>query len=109
MPIGDRLVDHYTFPGAPAGDLYANHHIPHVEGQSPEKYQRADAAPRVSPLRPYPSEDADIKRVWSVPGHEQFSYVIGMGKNQERGQFANPGWPLLGSGPDFFRRFIPGN
>lgn len=81
MPIGDRLVDEYSFPGAM--DTYAQNHL-----------ATNDAAPRVAKLAPYKSDDVLLKRVFKVPGHEQFADVIGQHDANMRGDFANPGWVI---------------
>lgn len=69
IPIGDTRVIEYTVPGDQAG--------------GPGLVQR---------LKPYASNDALIKRVWKVPGNQQFAEMLGQQKANLRGEFANPGW-----------------
>ncbi|MFZ4715856.1 MAG: hypothetical protein ACOYL6_19190, partial [Bacteriovoracaceae bacterium] len=91
IPIGDEVVNAYTFPGKV--DEYANNRI----NPDPE----LDKLPRTQDLAPYEfpenyrlteEDKALIKRIWKVPGNQQFAYSLGIGKANEYGQLANPGW-----------------
>ncbi len=81
MPIGDKLVNTYEFPGAT--DQWAEHRLPNDKG-----------APRRQKLRPYEHPDPLIKRVWKVPGNQQFADLIGEQKANLKSEFANPGWVI---------------
>jgi hypothetical protein len=81
MPIGDKLVDEYVFPGAT--DNYADNRLPNEKG-----------APRRQKLQPYEHPDPLIKRVWKVPGNQQFAELIGEQKANLKSEFANPGWVI---------------
>ncbi len=73
IPIGDDLVSRYGFPGSEYG---------------------ADPAPRFQDLRPYQSNDPELKLVWKVPGNKQLSNVIGEEEANLDGRFASPGWVI---------------
>ncbi len=78
IPVGDRLVTEYKFPGAI--DSYASNQVPPTTD------------PRVQPLRPYENSNPLVHRVWKVPGNEQLADVIGLGPQNLAGRLANPGW-----------------
>ncbi|MFZ4715855.1 MAG: hypothetical protein ACOYL6_19185, partial [Bacteriovoracaceae bacterium] len=92
IPIGDEVVNAYTFPGRV--DEYATN----VINPNPE----LDKLPRTKDLAPYEfpenfnrlTEDdrALVRRIWKVPGNQQLAYALGIGKANEYGQLANPGW-----------------
>ncbi|MFZ4715840.1 MAG: hypothetical protein ACOYL6_19110 [Bacteriovoracaceae bacterium] len=89
IPIGDEVVDSYTLPGKL--DRYASNSI-HTD-------PALDKAPRTQNLIPFEApanlpqaEKELLNRVWKVPGNKQLAYVLGLGKAQEYGQLANPGW-----------------
>jgi hypothetical protein len=74
MPLGDELVDEYTFPACfEAG---------------------GDRAPRTQKLMPYEHPDPLMHEVWSVPGHQQFADMIGQRDANLHGEFASPGWVI---------------
>lgn len=89
IPIGDEVVASYTVPGKV--DQYADNTIlPDTE---------ADKLPRTQDLQNYqlpenliPEDQELVKRIWKVPGNKQLAYTLGIGKAQEFGQLANPGW-----------------
>ena len=66
MPIGDKLVDSYSFPGV---------------------WESGEPA-RTQVLAQYEHPDPLVRRVWTVPGHQQFANVIGQGRANLRGNFA---------------------
>lgn len=91
IPIGDEKVTAYTVPGKV--DDYANHSL----NADPQ----LDKLPRTQNLAPYDfpannqlseAKKELVKRIWKVPGNQQLSYLMGLGKAQERGELANPGW-----------------
>ncbi len=84
IPMGDELVDEYTFP---SGD----------DGQEPVRQK----------LRPCKTDgfSDEVRKavldVWKVPGHKQLGEVLDPGANR-RGEFENAGWTGLtfyGSAP----------
>lgn len=92
IPIGDEKVAAYTFPGKI--DRYA-------EGAKLNDDIELDKLPRTkelgkiefSPFVQLTDDQKDlIQRIWKTPGNMQFSYLLGIGKAQERGELANPGW-----------------
>ncbi|MFZ4713778.1 MAG: hypothetical protein ACOYL6_08715 [Bacteriovoracaceae bacterium] len=92
LPIGDEVVTAYTFPGKVDDYAYQS-----IHPDNPE----LDKLPRTQDLVPqYENVEEDIKeaskqllkRIWKVPGNQQFSYLLGIGKANEYGQMANPGW-----------------
>lgn len=102
IPVGDKLVDRYVFPGAM--DEHAYNSISRSEAR--------DRAPRNRLLRPYSSEDlaefddrssdhsedwfeALVRRVWRVPGRQQLAEVLGLQPQNLRGELANPGFVAL--------------
>jgi hypothetical protein len=117
MPIGDQLVDRYTFPGMRPEERHAQavNRLPRPEGMSDADYNAFNAAPRVTPLNDYdvnnpaiqalwprrhgPMSDYDkrlLRRVWGTSlGHQQFAYAVGLGTQSERQQFVNPGWVIV--------------
>lgn len=64
VPMGDKLVTRYAFPGAGNGKK----------------------------LAPYQHQDPLVHRVWKVPGNMQLSEVLGQVEAQKKGEFANTGW-----------------
>ncbi len=70
MPIGDRLVNSYSFPGR-------------TENGEP---------PVTQTLRAYEHENPLVHQVWAIPGHEQFADAVGQRKANLRGEFASTGW-----------------
>lgn len=94
IPIGDRLVGSYRFPGEV--DVHANNAV--------------GPAVQVRPLAPYGLEGsgiptgqvARVRKVWKVPGHEQLADVVGLRRQNVAGELANPGYvavSLLGPAP----------
>jgi hypothetical protein len=81
MPIGDKTVDTLQFPGAM--DDYAAHHV-----------SVDDSAPRLAKLGENKSQDKLLRRIFKTPSNEQFSFVIGQGDANLRGDFSNPGWVI---------------
>jgi hypothetical protein len=78
MPIGDVLVDGYFFPGLENGTA-------------------DETKPRYQTLKPYQVENERHKilyDIWTVPGHQQFSHVIGQGEANNTGEFASPGYVI---------------
>lgn len=80
IPMGDQLVDEY---------IYASYND--VDG----------SRPNIQKLRPYTrtkegalsGEIGDlVRRVWTVPGHQQLAEVLGLRLPNLRGELANPGW-----------------
>lgn len=69
MPIGDALVEEYSFPG--------------------HRDQTLEVRAR---LQTYNHADPLVKRIWTAPGHMQFSEMLGLKDAQIRGEFANTGW-----------------
>jgi hypothetical protein len=76
IPVGDKLVEGYTFPGKV--DEHAYNNVPRT--------------PRYRQLREYVSDNPLMKLVWKVPGHEQLADVLGLQRANTSGEFANPGW-----------------
>lgn len=76
IPIGDRLVDTYSFPA----------HMEHA----------GDRSPRIQKLKPYfaVGNDKVLEEVWRVPGHQQFADVLGQRDANLAGEFASPGWVI---------------
>lgn len=72
IPLGDLRVDEYKFPGN-----FEN-----------------NQGPQIQKLATYTSDDEKIKQIWKVPGHQQFSAVIGQENANLQGQFASPGWVI---------------
>jgi hypothetical protein len=101
IPIGEKRVSAYTFPGNRGDDPYSS-------GTSLHSNPAADAAPRTSPLNPYriPSGtglkgidkkklERLISRVWKPgEGNELLADVLGLKREHLEGEFANPGWVL---------------
>jgi hypothetical protein len=101
IPIGERTVPTYTFPGNRRDDPYSG-------GTSLASDATADAAPRTSPLTPYQvprdTSSSDVQheqlerlasRVWKPgAGNELLADAIGMKREHLEGEFANPGWVL---------------
>ncbi len=67
IPMGDRLVDTYSFPG---------------------RWENNQEPPRSAPLQPYVHDNPLVKRVWTVPGHEQLADAIGLRESNLRGWIA---------------------
>lgn len=91
IPIGDEKVATYTFPG----------NVDNAAGNAPKLEGEADKLPRTQDLVNWEfpantqlsdTQKALIKRIWKNPGNKQLSYTLGIGKAQERGELANPGW-----------------
>jgi hypothetical protein len=74
MPIGDRTVAEYRFPG-------------NNEMNPPQP-------PISQALVAHNDPDPLIRRIWKTPGNEQFSHVIGQAAANDRGEFANPGYTI---------------
>jgi hypothetical protein len=98
IPIGDRMVSEYRFPGKI--DQHASNSI------SPDPV--IDAAPRVQALGNFTYSGSDqtiahlLPQVWGAPGSEQLADVIGLAQSNLSGELANPGWvaiSLTGSAP----------
>jgi hypothetical protein len=96
IPIGDRQVAEYSFPGAI--DEHASNSL----------YRGAkDKEPRIRRLRKYNSTglqydmsvvsdfDGLVHRVWAVPGNEQLADVLGIRRQNLNGELANPGFVAL--------------
>jgi hypothetical protein len=88
LPIGDKLVSAYRYPGYV--DDYAANHI-----QGFERKKAEDQAPRVKTLVPYEAENELEQMVYKAPGHQQLAGVIGIMRQQDRAELANPGFVLV--------------
>ena len=80
LPLGDLRVPEYSFPGSDAK--------PHERRQL---------------LKQYESNDLIIKKIWKVPGNQQFANLLGLESSNVRGEFASPGWviqSLMGAAPN---------
>ncbi len=84
IPIGDRLVTEYKFPGWVDHDPYT----PVTERGL------HDPAPRIDTLNPYQLAESDeaLREILRYPGHEQLSDVMGLTRQQLGAELANPGW-----------------
>ena len=99
VPVGDTLVDRYTFPGFV--DQYAYNHLPSVNGVAVDP--AVDAAPRVQMLAPYAdlpghneAQMSLVRRVWKSPrGNEQLASVLGVLDHASRGEMASPGFTAM--------------
>ncbi len=94
LPIGDRLVTEYKFPGWVDHDPYTPVSERGVN----------DPSPRIEVLNPYQTAESDeaLREILRYPGHEQFSDVIGLTRQQLGAELANPGWvaySVLGHAP----------
>jgi hypothetical protein len=94
LPIGDRLVTEYKFPGWIDHDPYTP-----VPDRGPH-----DPAPRIDTLNPYQAAESDeaLRDILRYPGHEQLADVIGLTRQQLGAELANPGWTayaVLGGAP----------
>jgi hypothetical protein len=78
MPIGDKYVDSYTFPG----------NVDDYAGNAKSK------SPQTQKLKEYKHVHPFTHVVWQVPGHEQFADLLGLHRSNIRGELANPGWVL---------------
>lgn len=67
MPVGDKLVDTYTFPG---------------------RWENNREKPRAKKLKAYEGQSELVRRVWQVPGHEQFAEMLGQRQANLRSDFA---------------------
>jgi hypothetical protein len=84
IPVGDKRVDKYTFPGR------VDEHADASVGKGPQTRK----------LKPFKNPNPLTSLVWKVPGHEQLADVLGLQKSNIEGEFANPGWvayTLLGA------------
>ena len=72
IPIGDKLVDEYKFPG----------------------YDRPADEAKIQALAPYEGGTPELRKIWKVPGHEQLASAIGLEENNLVGEFASPGWVI---------------
>lgn len=80
IPIGDKLVDGYALPLVNEWGNNAN------AGPQPIKY---------SQLVQWTTKGHDeLKQIWTVPGHQQLSDVLGLLQNNVNGEFASPGWVI---------------
>jgi hypothetical protein len=91
IPIGDRLVTEYSFPGWVDHDPY-----------TPEEWRGPQSPePRVALLDPYGLSGAGsmgrelIMDVWSVPGHQQLADVLGVTEQALAAELTNPGWVAI--------------
>jgi hypothetical protein len=99
VPLGDTLVDRYTFPGFV--DQYAYNHLPSINGVPVDP--AIDAAPRVQVLGPYAdlpgyseAQMALVRRVWKSPkGNEQLASLLGVLDHASRGEMASPGFTAM--------------
>ena len=94
LPIGDRLVTEYKFPGWIDHDPYTP-----VPDRGPN-----DPAPRIETLNPYQAAESDeaLRDILRYPGHEQLADVIGLTRQHLGAELANPGWTayaVLGGAP----------
>lgn len=76
IPIGDKRVDRYVFPGRVDE---------HADDDVPKAVQRG-------PLHRYRNGSQLTRQVWKVPGQMQLWEVMGQYRAQVSGYFANPGW-----------------
>jgi hypothetical protein len=81
IPIGDKLVAEYKFPGR------VDQHAYNATPDSP--------LPRIQKLNQYEHPSPLVKRVWKVPGNEQLANTLGLGPQNLAGEFANPGWVAI--------------
>jgi hypothetical protein len=85
MPIGDKRVNEYSFPGAM--DAYAQNQI--VDGVNDANKMR----PRIATLSPHRgAQNPRLNKLFQAPGYEQLTSVIGQTDSNIRGEWANPGW-----------------
>lgn len=91
IPLGDEKVTAYTFPGN-FDDAAGN--APRLEGGADKLPRTQDLVAHNFPATTNLTENNKelISRVWKTPGNKQLSYLMGLGKAQERGELANPGW-----------------
>jgi len=81
IPIGDKLVEGYALPLV---NEYGNNNA--VAARQPIKY---------SSLVQWTTKGEDeLKNIWTVPGHQQLSDVLGLLENNVNGEFASPGWVI---------------
>ena len=83
IPIGDTMVDTWTLPG------------PIVDGKPVINTANGDKnsnPPLVTTLKSHTMAEQQLKEIFTVPGHMQFSEVIGQLHTNAAGEFANPGW-----------------
>jgi hypothetical protein len=90
IPMGDKSVSAYTFPGQVDEHAYNA-----ISGKNPEK-------PQTKPLGKYNNTDNEIvKAVWGEGKSQmQLWQVLGLGAQQRKGELANPGYvaySVLGS------------
>ena len=78
VPIGDKLVDAYALPLV---NEWGNN-----AAKQPIQY---------SQLVQWTTKGHDeLKHIWTVPGHQQLSDVLGLLENNVNGEFASPGWVI---------------
>jgi hypothetical protein len=80
IPIGDKLVESYALPLV-------------------NEYGAGGAAERQpivrSKLLPWENaEESALRNIWTVPGHQQLSEVLGHLERNVNGEFASPGWVI---------------
>jgi hypothetical protein len=78
IPIGDKRVDKYSFPG---GDGFRTRRSRGIT-QKLEAYIPKD------------KEEQRLAKIWKVPGHEQLSDAIGVHEANVNGEMASPGWVI---------------
>ncbi len=78
IPIGDKVVRQYKFPGK-----FDNEGVSDLP---------IDPHPRVADLQDFDHHNPLVKRVWKNPGQEQLSSVLGIGRYNGYAMLANPGW-----------------
>ncbi len=80
IPIGDKLVDSYALPLVREyGDVPGGVRQP-VKYSKLQKWEDA--------------EESALKHIWTVPGHQQLSDVLGHLERNVNGEFASPGWVI---------------
>ena len=85
MPIGDKVVPEYALPKT-------HEYAQRVEAGEP-------SAPRAvivgSKLEEWDNaEHSALKNIWTTPGHEQFSSLLGQLERNVNGEFASPGYVI---------------
>jgi hypothetical protein len=88
MPIGDKLVDAYALP------------LVNEWGGNPNAVRQPIVEHKL--VQWDNADEAALKNIWTVPGHQQVSDVLGHLERNVNGEFASPGWviqTLMGETP----------
>jgi hypothetical protein len=80
IPIGDKLVESYALP------------LVNEWGDNPNFV--AQPIQRYKLLRWENEAESALKNIWTVPGHQQLSNVLGHEHANVNGEYASPGWVI---------------